>query len=266
MFTKCVIIFFSGLFSNNSLRRTSRAASSDDESRAASSDGDSANTARLEVDPPQLNERLPSMQDVETTTKRPDEAPLPVDFLLLTVKDCEFLACYRQLINPFRCWYDNIGYVYFENTGDRDKVKVALIRSNEGSSGPGGALTTIKNAVPVLRPKAVISVGTCSSLNPEKAKLGEVVVSAKLKELSTGMRSYVSRRFLYVIKHSADGFKAPLNNPQAHEPNVHCNGEFLSGPELVSAQSRRKELAESNPQAIAIEREGEGEFLASVPS
>ena len=151
---------------------------------------DSAKTAHIEVEPPQLNERLPSMEDVETTTKRQDEAHLPVDFLLLTVKDCEFLACYMQLINPFRCWYDNIGYVYFENAGNSQKVKVALIRSNEGSTGPGSSLITVKNAVPVLRPKAVISVGTCSSLNTEKAKLGDVVVSAKLKELSTGMRSY----------------------------------------------------------------------------
>ena len=235
-------------------------------SRAPSNNGDSAKTTHPEVDPPQLNERLPSMQDVKTTTKQPEEAPLPVDFLLLSVKDCEFLACYMQLVNPFRCWYDNIGFVYFENAGASNKVKVALIRSNEGSSGAGGALITVKNAVPVLRPKAVISVGTCSSLDPEIAKLGDVVVSAKLRELSTGMRHYVSRRFLYVIKHSADGFKAPLKNPQAHEPNVYCAGEFLSGPELVSAESCRNELAESHPQAIAFEREGDGEFLAWVPS
>ena len=233
-------------------------------SNAASNTASSTKGNCAQGDPPQLNVCLPPMQDVTTTTKTPDEVPLPVDFLLLTVQDFEFLACYMQLVNPFRCWYDNIGYVYFENAGASNKVKVALIRSNEGSSGAGGALITVKNAVPVLQPKAVISVGTCSSLNPEKAKLGDVVVSAKLKELSTGMRSYVSRRFLYVIKHSADGYKAPLNNPQAHEPNVHCNGEFLSGPELVSAEPRRKELAESNPQAIAFEREGEGEFLASM--
>ena len=169
-----------------------------------------------------------------------------------------------QLVNPFRCWYDNIGFVYFENAGKSQKVKVALIRSNEGSIGPGSSLITVKNAVPVLRPKAVISVGTCSSLNPEKTKLGDVVVSAKLKELSTGIRSYVSRRFLYVIKHSSGGFKAPLKIPQADETVVHCDSEFLSGPELVCAEPRRKELAESHPQAIAFEREGEGEILGLV--
>ena len=237
-------------------------------SRTPSNNGDNEKIVHLEVGPPQLNVHLPSMQNVETTTRGQDEAPLPVDFLLLTVEDCEFLACYMQLVNPFRCWYDNIGYVYFENAGRSQKVKVALIRSNEGSVGPCSSLITVKNAVPVLRPKAVVSVGTCSSLEPEKAKLGDVVVSAKLKELSTGMRSYVSRRFLYLIKHSADGFNAPLENPQAHETNVHCDGEFLSGPELFSAESRRKEIAESHPRAIAFEREGEGEIfgLSAIPS
>ena len=233
-------------------------------SNAASNTASSTKGNCAQGDPPQLNVCLPPMQDVTTTTKTPDEVPLPVDFLLLTVKDCEFLACYMQLVNPFRCWFDDIGYVYFENAGASNKVKVALIRSNEGSSGPGGACITVKNAVPVLQPKAVISVGTCSSLNPEKAKLGDVVVSEKLNALSTDMRICV-RRFLLVIKHSADGFKAPLKNPQTQEPRVHCDGEFLSGPKLVRAESLRKELAESNPQAIAIEREGEGEFLASVP-
>ena len=235
-------------------------------SRTPSNNGDNEKIVHLEVGPPQLNVHLPSMQNVETTTRGQDEAPLPVDFLLLTVEDCELLACYMQLVNPFRCWYDNIGYVYFENAGRSQKVKVALIRSNEGSVGPCSSLITVKNAVPVLRPKAVVSVGTCSSLEPEKAKLGDVVVSAKLKELSTGMRSYVSRRFLYLIKHSADGFNAPLENPQAHETNVHCDGEFLSGPELFSAESRRKEIAESIHEQLRLKGKGKVRFLASVPS
>ena len=213
-------------------------------------------------EPPQLSVSLPSMNGFETVKKDPREAPLPVDFLLLTVKECEFLACYMQLVNPFRCWYDNIGYVYFEDIGgDQDeKVKVALIRFYEGSSGPGGALVALKNAVPLLRPKAIISVGTCSSLNPEEARLGDVVVSGKLKELPKS-RSYVSRRFLTLIKHAADGFVAPLQNREAHKVKVHCHGEFLSGPEVVSAESQRKLLAESFPQAVGIVSEGKGELV-----
>ena len=223
-------------------------------------------------DPSEMSVSLPSMADVEAKIEDASYAPLPVDIVLLTVKDYEFLACYRQLINPFRCWFDDIGYVYFESLGEDadEKVKVALIRCCEGAGGPGGALITVKNSVNVLRPKAVISVGACSSLNPQKAKLGDVVVSAKLttytfkvvtqnQEQWAGMRSYVSRRFVNVIKHTAEGYKAPLQSSQSRGIKVHCDGEFLSGPEQVLAEWRRNQLAESHPQAIALEMEGEGE-------
>ncbi|KAL9985040.1 hypothetical protein ACROYT_G007396 [Oculina patagonica] len=116
--------------------------------------------------------------------------------------------------------------------GQEKKVKVALIRCYKGSTGPGSSLITVKNAVTKLRPKGVISVGTCSGLNPEKTKLGDVVVSAKLttyaskivtstEEQSTGMRSYISVGW------------------------------------------RREELAKSYPPASAIELEGEGFFTAA---
>ena len=217
--------------------------------------------------PPQLCADLPSLQDVRTTTKPFKEAHLPVDVLLLTVKNCEFLACYMELKNPYRCWFDGLGYVYFEDvdeTGNQEeKVKVALMRCYKGSSGPGGSLISIKDAIPVLRPKAVISVGICSGLKPDESNLGDVVVSAKLREQSTGMRSYVSKRFLHLIKHAADGWIPPLMNPESGpEINVHCDGEFLSGPEQVRAEWRREQLTASHPQAAAIESEGEGELVS----
>ena len=128
--------------------------------------------------PPQLAVHLPSRKDVTTTLKQPD---LPVDVLLLTVKDCEFLSCYNGLKDPYRYYYKDVGYVYFNDVqSHEEKVKVALLRCSEGAIGPSSSLIAIKNAVPILQPKAVISVGVCSGLNPDKTKLGDVVVSAKL--------------------------------------------------------------------------------------
>ena len=222
--------------------------------------------------PPELNKVLPSLADINTTTKPAD---LPVDVLLLTVKNSEFLACYSELKNPYRCYFDGLGYVYFSDVDRRqEKVKVALLKCFENSSGPGGSLVSVKNAATVLRPKAVISVGACSSLHPEKSKLGDVVVSAKLatyaskvvinnQEQSTGMRSYVSKRFLDVIKNCADGWQAPLKNlADAQQVQVYTAAEFLSGPEQVISGQRRDQLAETNPQALAMENEGEGRSTA----
>ncbi|CAH3119605.1 unnamed protein product [Porites lobata] len=197
-------------------------------------------------DPPELKNVLPSLAEIKAVTRPSKHADLPVDVLLLTVKDCEFLACYSELKNPYRCYFDDLGYVYFSD-----------------------------NAATVLRPKAVISVGACSGLDPEKSKLGDVVVSAKLatyaskvvinnQEQSTGMRSYVSKHFLGVIKNCADGWQAPLKNlADAQQVQVHTAAEFLSGPEQVISERRRDQLAETNPQAIAMENEGEGVFTAA---
>ena len=207
------------------------------------------------------------MPDIKA--KKRKHADLPVDVLLLTVKNCEFLACYSELKNPYRCYFDDLGYVYFSDVSEsQEEVKVALLRCYK--SGPGGSLISVKNAATVLRPKAVISVGACSGLHPEKCKLGDVVVSAKLttyaykvvannQEQSTGMRSYVSKRFLNVIKNCADGWQAPLKNlADAEKVKVYTAAEFLTGPEEVISGQRRDQLAETNPQAIAMENEGEG--------
>ena len=238
----------------------------------SSSKNSSSNGRNHFGDPPELNKVLPSFADIKAITKPLRDANLPVDVLLLTVTNCEFLACYSELKNPYRCWFDGLGYVYFSDVGEsQEELKVALLRCYRNGIGPGGALVSVKNAASVLRPKAVISVGTCSGLNPAKSKLGDVVVSAKLatyaskvvtsnQEQSTGMRSCASKGFLNVIKNCADGWQAPLKDlVEAQQVQVYTDAEFLSGPEQVRAEWRRDQLAETNPQAMAIENEGEGE-------
>ena len=240
-----------------------------------SSSKNSSSDARNHVgDPPELNKVLLSCTDIKTITKPSKDADLPVDILLLTVTNCEFLACYSELKNPYRCWFDALGYVYFSDVSEsQEEMKVALLRCYRNGIGPCGALVSVKNAASVLRPKAVISVGTCSGLNPAKSKLGDVVVSAKLatyaskvvtsnQEQSTGMRSYASKRFLDVIKNCADGWQAPLKDlVEAQQVQVNTDAEFLSGPEQVRAEWRCDQLAETNPQAMAIENEGEGGLI-----
>ena len=231
----------------------------------------SCNLKDSDAGPPQLADGLPSRKDVTTTVNQPD---LPVDVLLLTVKDCEFLSCYNELKDPYRYYYKDVGYVYFNNVqSHEEKVKVALLRCSEGSIGPSSSLIAVKNAVPILQPKAVISVGVCSGLNPDKTKLGDVVVSAKLttyaskvvtseKDQWAGMSSHVSKLFSKIILNCADGWQAPLKNPEDRQVKVHCDGEFLSGPEQIRAQWRRKELVDRHPLAAGVEMEGQGECMS----
>ena len=182
-------------------------------------------------DPPKINFSLPEISELTQDFKDWKDVQLPIDILLLTVKDCEFLSCYYYINDPFRSYFKGLGPVYFGSIGeDQDvKLKVALMKCSEGSKVPGGALTVVKNAVTQLRPKAVFTVGHCSGMNQEYA---------------------------------AYGWNPPLENPQERKVEVHC-GEVLSGCELVQAEWRRDELVKSFPAAIAIETEGEGKISFS---
>ena len=179
---------------------------------------------------------------------------LPVDILLLTVEDCEFLACCTFMKNRFKSYHKDLGFVYFGNMGESEseQLKVALMKCCEGSSGPGGSLIVTKNAVAQLRPKVVYSVGCCESLKPDSVRLGDVVISSKLS--TEAFRTPVGKDIGKLIQHSSDGWNPPLRIPNARKVNVHRDGEILCGVGLPSAQL----LHVSNSNVTAVESEGEG--------
>ena len=227
-------------------------------------------------DPPKINISLPEISELTQNFIRWKDVQLPIDILLLTVKDCEFLSCYYYINDPFTSYLKELGPVYFGSIGEDQDVKlnVALMKCTEGSKIPGGALTVVKNAVTQLRPKAVFTVGHCSGMNQESTKLGDVVVSEKLTTYSyqkitkdgkkfCGFTTPVSRDIAALIQYAAYGWNPPLENPKERKVEVHC-GEVLSGCELVQAEWRRDELVNSFPGAIAIETEGEGKISFSL--
>ena len=226
-------------------------------------------------DPPKVNISLPEISELTQNSKHWKHVQLPIDILLLTAKDCEFLSCYYYINDPFRSYFKGLGRVYFGSFGeDRGvKLKVALMKCSEGCKVPGGALNVVKNAVTQLRPKAVFAVGHCSGMNQESTKLGDVVLSEKLTTYSyqkvtkdgkkfCGFTTPVSRDIAELIKCVGHGWNPPLENPKERKVEVLC-GEVLSGTEVVQAEWRREELVKSFPEAIAIETEGEGKISFS---
>ena len=204
--------------------------------------------------PSPVSIELPKMCDLPNKSKLWNDNELPVDILLLTVEDCEFLACYAYLKNSFKSYRKDLGPVYFGNMGESESkpLKVALMKCLEGSSGPGGSLIVTKNAVTQLRPKVVYCVGCCESLKPDIARLGDVVISSKLT--TQAFKIPVGNDIGNLVKHSTDGWNPPLESPKAREVNVHFDGEILSG---VSPDcAKRRYLSHSS--AIGLESEGEG--------
>ena len=211
------------------------------------------NSSPPELSPPELSVKLPELSDLCITFNPWETVELPVDILLLTVEDCEFLSCFAYLKEPYKSYHISTGYVYFGCMGDdqRKKMNIALMRCSRGSYVPGGSLSASKDAILQLRPKAIFSVGACSGLNSREVKLGDVVVSAKL--VTAAHKTPPSRDICKMIKHMADGWKAPLKNTDDYKIKVHCNGVVLS----VSEANRDK--IGQDPAATGVEMEGGGE-------
>ncbi|CAH3150112.1 unnamed protein product [Pocillopora meandrina] len=207
--------------------------------------------------PPELNVTLPLMSDLPETSFTWNDVELPVDILLLTAEDCEFLSCFAYLREPFKSYHISTGPVYFGCMGDDQgkKMKIALMRCCKGPGVPGGSLSVSKDAILLLRPKAIFSVGACSGLNSKKVKLGDVVVSAKL--ITAAHKTPPSRDIGKLIKHVADGWKAPLQNADEYNAKVHCDGVVLS---ILEAN---RDMIRKHPEAIAVEMEGGGVYAAA---
>ena len=207
--------------------------------------------------PPPLSIKVPKMRDLPNKSTPWSDVQLPVDILLLTVEDCELLACYTFLENSFKSYHQTLGYVYFGIMGEsgEEALKVALMRCDKGSFGPGGSQNVIKNAVMKLRPKAAFSVGGCIGVKSKDTKLGDVVVSSKLstEEFTTPVRRNIGNLNLF----STEGWNPPLKDPVGEETvQVHCESDIFSGSQFITKQRRM-----TQSRVIAVERQGEGKII-----
>ena len=208
--------------------------------------------------PPKISFELKKAGDVPNLTITWSDDRLPIDILLLAVESCDFLSCFSLLEQPFKSYYLEIGVVYFGYMGDasdQEKLKVALVSCSKGAATPGGSLTVVRNAVTVLRPKAVFAVGTCSSLNLEKVRMGDVVISSKLTT-TQGFKTPVSRLLGSLVRDAPYGWVAPLKNRGELDITVHSDGDILS--QSLKEKCQYDDVCEQHPGAVAIETEGEG--------
>lgn len=217
--------------------------------------------------PPEVTIKLLRYKDLPTASQNRVEQP--TDFLLLTLEDSAFLSC-LSVLNPgyTKSYLPELGYVYFGDVGGdgATKVKIALMRTRWTSC---SICVDASCAVQILKPKGLISVGHCASLNRTEAKLGDVVVSGKLvtyadiKVTADGIEQLgyhvpVSKGFADLIDEVVEFWNAPLHRLRELDVEVHSKGEFLSGPELVQSPERCAQLTSRYPTAVAIEQGGEG--------
>ena len=206
-----------------------------------------------------------------------DRVELPVDILLLTVVDCEFLACAHYLKPEFYAsFHEKLGPVCFGKIGEegQDSLKIALCQSPD--KGPTEATVVVKNTVEVLKPKAAIWVGFCGGLKEDKVKCGDVVISSKLRtyiysaekvtekgNVDPDIAAPSFKNLLNLLKFADYGWNPPLKDEAELEVKVVKNGVMLTGPKVIDNKKLRAELTKRFPDADAIEMGGEGKILAA---
>ena len=226
-------------------------------------------------DPPELNDGLLKLLKPEdlllsSVPWEDSKRDRPVDILLLTAKECEFLSCVSHL-NPgfYKSWLNGLGYVYFGRIGgENESLKIAVVECKVGSVEPQASLVVVTSGVEALRPKAVINVGYCGRLD-NKVGLGDVIISSKLKTYSTGKQSKgvfedrnisvtLSPAFAQLVQTANYGWQRPLKDPGKLNVKVFKDGVLLSGPLVVDDEELRTELLKRGSDAIAVEMEGQG--------
>ena len=223
--------------------------------------------------PPELNITLPTARDFDSQpydcSSNEIQSQLPTDILLITANDHEFNACYSYMKHVQRGYSAKLGMVDFGRFGNQNNpnVRVALMKCRQG---PTEAVIAVRNAAEILHPKVVLFVGICASMERAKAKLGDVVISAKLETYDQkkfkadgtveyrGTKPDVSRNVARLILNATDGWKPPLEDPKSLDVEVHHDAVMLSGSDLVNNRERRQELLNSFPDALGLEMEGAG--------
>jgi nucleoside phosphorylase len=194
-----------------------------------------------------------------------------IDVLLVTVTEVEAKAVINLVNEKFNqeCVpnYDTVNVYY--DLGMIGGAKTAMLRSQMGSGGPGGATLTVNDAIQSLSPFAVIMVGIAFGVNPKKQKIGDVLVSQQVldynpQRVGTGKEGEQTR-----ISRGDKVSASPMLIQRFQHGQLEWQGskvEFgllLSGGALVDNIDYRDQLRELAPEAIGGEMEGVGLYSAA---
>ena len=227
---------------------------------------------RSATDPPEVIITQLKKRDLpKRVTDLDSHCKMSVSILLVTVEEGEFLSCLSFLNPGFCTWFHlDLGFLHHGDMGTRENV--AVMNCYRGSASPGGSMSVVLKAVNILKPYKVLCVGSCRSLDYDKVKLGDIVMSEKL--ITYGLRKITEggivehgvkvppdSRVMRMILRARYCWKPPLKDPKALEVKIHP-GTILSGPvELIDSPKHFKALIEQLPETVAMEEEGEGEFF-----
>ena len=174
----------------------------------------------------------------------------------------ELVGTAHKLIFGKRRTYFDLGYL--------GSSHLLLVQTEMGSIAPGASLSTVGDAIDELNPVHVILVGIAFGVDPDKQKIGQILVSQQLQAyeiqrmgtdsegnaelLPRGDKVTASTRILGRLRAATEGWTGSSVN----------FGLIISGEKLVDNLYFRNKLTKFFPEALGGEMEGAGLYSASV--
>ena len=154
----------------------------------------------------------------------------------------------------------------YNDLGTINGTRIFHTISEMGTSGPGAMQSTVNKAITAVKPAAVIALGIAFGVDPEKQKLGDILVSKqillydnqKIKDGEIILRGDKSTASVSLLNH----FNT-FSQSSRQDPNVQF-GLILSGEKLIDDIDYRKSLQELQQEAIGGEMEGAGLYVAAA--
>jgi nucleoside phosphorylase len=206
-----------------------------------------------------------------TTANTPPTTPDRADVLLVTVTEVERQAVLnvfnKQLQRTFVRRFDgNKTYFYL---GQVREAHTFLVQSQMGSGGVDGSMLTVSDSIRALNPSAIIMVGIAFGVDPEKQRIGQILVANKLRaydlqRVGTGLDGGA----VIVLRGDRPSASSRLvdrfDSGKADWKGAKVSfGLVLSGDKLIDQQDFRDQLRAGEPEAIGGEMEGAGLYAVA---
>jgi nucleoside phosphorylase/tetratricopeptide (TPR) repeat protein len=207
--------------------------------------------------------------------KKPDnELKSKCDVLLVTVTDIEtelLLETAKILTN--RDYKEQPGQhkTYFD-LGMIGGSQVFAVRSEMGSDTIGGSLLTVKDAITEVTPSVVIMVGIAFGVNPEKQKIGDILVAKQLQPYDLQRVGTTETGATKITLRGDKPHCSAMLLDRFRAARLRWNkvkvsfGLMLSGQSLIDNLDFRDRLLALSEEAIGGEMEGAGLYVACQQS
>ena len=151
--------------------------------------------------------------------------------------------------------------------GEVSGSRVVVVQSEMGTSGPGGSLLTVSEAIRALQPAAVIMTGIAFGMDPSGQAIGDILVSENLRPYELQRVSTAAGQPHIVLRsdrpHAATALLRRCKAAQYSWTGAKLHfGLVLSGEKLVDNLAFREQLRALEPKALGGEMEGAGLYAA----